>query len=63
MVYMNNKDSLSCGVLNFVDFMTPPGNVRYPMVYNLTYTREPTDETNAAWDAMFPSKSFDFSIS
>ncbi|MDI1485618.1 MAG: hypothetical protein OHK93_003807 [Ramalina farinacea] len=52
---MNDEESLSCGVLNFADFMTPPGNVRYPMVYNLTYTREPTDETNAAWDAMFPT--------
>lgn len=49
--------------LNLVDFMTPPGNVKYPMVYNLTYTRERTDETNAAWDAMFPSESFDVVIS
>ena len=26
------------------------------MVYNLTYTKEPSPESDAAWDSMFPSK-------
>ncbi len=28
------------------------------MIYNLTYTKEPSPETDAAWDSMFPSKHF-----
>ena len=42
--------------LTLPDFLPPSGNIDYPMIYNITYTKEPTPETNAAWNAMFPSQ-------
>lgn len=36
------------------ELMAPAGEVRFPMVYNRTFSQPPSPESDAAWASMFP---------
>lgn len=42
------------GPLTYIDFLATPGDIKYPMTYNRTFSKEPSAETNTAWDSLFP---------